>query len=215
MQDPNDQAAASTPTTKETVINGPNRSGIVRRKAAKRTESWCLAPPPPQDQDTNDVIDLCSDSDDEKPKPKEDLSPIDAIVDTITYLLGKKRTYIAMAPAETAAKAAHEEERRMRIIRSLGDHSKYDSPGGGRGGSVIPPSLGHAATAGVAFGGSSLRNTFPGDGTSFSNWQGLGHGSLTSGLQNRGVDYASLIQQRLLEEQAQRDFMSQTAMLGG
>jgi hypothetical protein len=109
----------------------------------------------------------------------------------------------------------------MRIIRSLGDHSKYDAPGGGRGASVIPPSLGHAAAAaaaGVPFGGSSLRATFPGDGTQFptgiSDSQGLGHGSLTSGLQNRGVDYASLIRQRFLEEQAQRDFMSQAAMLG-
>jgi hypothetical protein len=105
-------------------------------------------------------------------------------------------------------------------MRSLSDHPKYDSPGGGRGGSVIPPSLGHAAAAaaaGVPFGGSSLRNSFPVDGTNFpsgiSDSQGLG--GLTSGLQNRGVDYASLIRQRFLEEQAQRDFMSQAAMLGG
>jgi hypothetical protein len=106
-------------------------------------------------------------------------------------------------------------------MRSLGDHPKYDSPGGGRGGSVIPPSLGHAAAAaaaGVPFGGPSLRNSFSADGTNFnsgtSDSQGLGHGNLTSGLQNRGVDYASLIRQRFLEEQAQRDFMSQAAMLG-
>jgi hypothetical protein len=100
---------------------------------------------------------------------------------------------------------AHEEERRMRIMQSLGDHLKYDSPGGGRGGRVIPPSLGHAAAAaaaGAPFGGSSFDS------------QGLGHGSISSGLQNGGVDYASLIRQRFLEEQTQRDFMSQAAMLG-
>jgi ABC-type spermidine/putrescine transport system permease subunit II len=43
---------------------------------------------------TNDVIDLSSVSDDEKPKAKEDSSSIHAIVDTIiiSSLLGKKRT---------------------------------------------------------------------------------------------------------------------------
>jgi hypothetical protein len=103
---------------------------------------------------------------------------------------------------------AHEEERRIRIMRGLGDHSKYDSQGGG---SVIPPSLGHAAAAaaaGLPFGGSSY------GATGISDAQGLGHGSLVSGIQNRGVDYASLIRQRFLEEQSQRDFMSQAAMLG-
>jgi hypothetical protein len=101
---------------------------------------------------------------------------------------------------------AHEEERRMRIMRSLDDHSKYDSQGGG---SVIPPSLGHAAAAaaaGLPFGGSS----FGAAGISDSQ----GHGNLSNGLQDRGVDYASLIRQRFLEEQSQRDFMSQAAMLG-
>jgi hypothetical protein len=110
MQDPHDQAKASIPTTMETVINGPTRSG----KAATRTEPWCLVPLPPQDQDINDIIDLCSDSDDEIAKQKK-----------VTSLLGKKRTYIAMAPAETTKKIAHEEERRMSITRSLGEHSKY------------------------------------------------------------------------------------------
>jgi hypothetical protein len=35
----------------------------------------------------------------------------------------------------------------MRMMRSLGNHSKYDSQGGG---SVIPPSLGHAGAAAAA-----------------------------------------------------------------
>jgi hypothetical protein len=103
---------------------------------------------------------------------------------------------------------AHEEERRMRIMRSLGDNSKYDSQGGG---SVIPPSLGHAAAAaaaGLPFGGSSY------GAAGISDSQRLGHGNLSAGLQDRGVDYASLIRQRFLEEQSQRDFMSQAAMLG-
>jgi hypothetical protein len=103
---------------------------------------------------------------------------------------------------------AQEEERRMRIMRSLGEHSKYDSQGGR---SVIPPSLGHAAAAaasGLPFGGSSF------GAAGISDSQGLGLGNLSSGLQDRGVDYASLIRQRFLEEQSQRDFMSQAAMLG-
>jgi hypothetical protein len=59
---------------------------------------------------TNDVIliDLCSDSNDEKPKPKEDSSPTNAIVGTyaISSLLEKKRTPMATATAESAANTA-------------------------------------------------------------------------------------------------------------
>jgi hypothetical protein len=55
---------------------------------------------------TRDVIDLCSDSDDEKPKAKEDSSSIHAIADTIiiSSLLGKKRTPIATSTNEPATK---------------------------------------------------------------------------------------------------------------
>jgi hypothetical protein len=58
----------------------------------------------------SDVIDLCSDDDDEEPKPNEDSSSmdIDAIVDTMISLLGKERasTPIAAKSAETATKTA-------------------------------------------------------------------------------------------------------------
>jgi hypothetical protein len=46
MQDPTDQTEAYIPT-RETVTNGPNRSGILRLKATKRTEPSYLASPPP------------------------------------------------------------------------------------------------------------------------------------------------------------------------
>jgi hypothetical protein len=59
-----------------------------------------------------DVIDLCSDSDDsddEKPKAKEHSSPTNARVSTyafISFLLGKKRTPVSAATAEAAIKTA-------------------------------------------------------------------------------------------------------------
>jgi hypothetical protein len=57
---------------------------------------------------TNDVIDLCSGTDDEKPKAKEDSSSIHAIDDTITIssLLGKKCTPFTTATTQPATKKA-------------------------------------------------------------------------------------------------------------
>jgi hypothetical protein len=59
---------------------------------------------------TNDVADLCSESDDEKPKPQDSTSSMntDAFVDTVTSLLGKKRkgTPIPTATAEADTKTA-------------------------------------------------------------------------------------------------------------
>jgi hypothetical protein len=132
MEGPNEEAEAFIPM--ENVRDGPNlnRTFTVRRKAAKRTEPWynyLASPPPPSPQDeaiparkkprldpiisstaalNNDFIDLCSDSDDEKPKAKEGSSSIDAIGDTYTLssLIGKKRTPIATAAVEAAAKTA-------------------------------------------------------------------------------------------------------------
>jgi hypothetical protein len=106
----------------------------LRRKATKRALPWNLVTrelnlvSPPQDEDipatkksrldpiikntpaatTNDVeyTDLCSDRDDEKPKPKEYSSPIDATVDTISYLLAKIRTLIFTAAAYAATNTA-------------------------------------------------------------------------------------------------------------
>jgi hypothetical protein len=60
--------------------------------------------------ETNDAmyIDLCSDSDNKKPKPKEDSSSIDARVETFTIssLLGKRDKPIAPATAEAATTIA-------------------------------------------------------------------------------------------------------------
>jgi hypothetical protein len=57
---------------------------------------------------TNDVIDLCSDSEDEKPTAKEDPSSIDTIVETsaTSTFLGKKHTPIATATVEAGTKTA-------------------------------------------------------------------------------------------------------------
>jgi hypothetical protein len=51
---------------------------------------------------TNDVIDLCSDSVGEKPKPKEDSSSmhIDAIIDTISSLLWRSVRVLPLLPQQ-------------------------------------------------------------------------------------------------------------------
>jgi hypothetical protein len=49
---------------------------------------------------TNDVIDLCSDSDDEKPKAKEDSSSVHAIVERLLSVLCLGRNVLLLLPQQ-------------------------------------------------------------------------------------------------------------------
>jgi hypothetical protein len=134
MQGPTDEPEAFFPPLEIVIISGGRNmlsdNTSLRRKNALRIDSWYLtSPPPPHDADTPatkkprldpsinstdstaavtpDVIDLCSDSEDEKEKLKVDSPSINVIVDTINSLLELKRTHpITTAAAEAATKTA-------------------------------------------------------------------------------------------------------------